>query len=243
MNGKNMNAAHAKTMWIGLACLALAALACAAKAEPQRSKKTTSSLFAEDKGKLVITVNGQVAGTEDFSITHSGEEWVARGATELGASKGATRVTGELRLNAAGEPLRYSWSTEGDKKATSTTTFDGRTAEITVDMGDGKPFRRDFHFSSPVIVLDNNLYHQYEILAQVYNWTTGGQQNFAVFIPQGEAPGTITVDSPGPATVDGTRYDRLVMHTPDLEVMLFLDSSHRLMRLSVPAANAEVRRQ
>lgn len=209
-------------------------------AQPQKGGASTLS---EDKGKFVITVDGQAAGTEDFSITKSGDQWVAHGTTEFRQSKGTGRVTGELRMNPAGEPQRYVWSTEGEKKISSTTTFEGRTAHISLNLGSGDPVRQDFQFASPVVILDNNLYHQYEVLARVYDWKAGGPQNFAVLIPQEQSPGMITVESPGPVTLDGVKYDQLIVRTPDIEVRVYLDSSHRLMRLSVPASKAEVRRQ
>ena len=211
---------------------------------PLHSQKSSGSVLSEDKGKFAINIAGQTVGTEDFSITRDGDQWVARGTTEFHGQNGSNKVIAELRLNAAGAPLRYVWSTEGDKKASSTTTFDGLTAKISLDLGKGgEPIRQDFTFTSPVVVLDNNLYHQYEILARVYNWTAGGAQNFAVLIPQEQSPGMITAESRGPATLDGVRYDQLAVHTPNLELMLYLDTAHRLIRLSVPASKAEVRRQ
>jgi hypothetical protein len=198
--------------------------------------------MSEDKGKLVITVDGQPVGTEDFSITRAGDHWVAKGATEYHAARGNGRVTGELQLNNAGQPLRYVWSSAG-AKATSTTVFTGSTAEITLDMGNGTPVKQEFKFASPVVILDNNLYHQYEILSRVYNWAAGGPQNFAVLIPQEQSPGNITVESTGPSTLDGVRYEELVVHSPDLQVNVYLDPAHRLMRLAVPAVKAEIRRQ
>ncbi len=155
-----------------------------------------------------------------------------------------SRVTGELRLNGSAQPLQYVCSTSSGKKAASTTTFAGSTAQTTLDLGDGKkPIRQDFTFTAPVIVLDNNLYHQYEILARAYNWKAGGSQTFAVFIPQEQAPGTITAEAGAPVTLDGAKYEQLTMRTPDLEVTLYLDAAHRLMRLVVPASKAEIRRQ
>ncbi len=213
-------------------------------ARPLQSQKSPASIISEDKGKLAIEIAGQTVGTEDFSITRDGDQWVAHGTTEFRGQSGSNKVIGDLRLNTAGAPLRYVWNTEGEKKAASTTVFNGLTAKITLDLGKGgAPYQQDFTFASPVVVLDNNLYHQYEILARVYNWTTGGPQDFAVLIPQEMTPGMITAESRGPATLDGVRYDQLAVHAPGLELTVYLDAAHRLMRLSVPASKAEVRRQ
>jgi len=98
-------------------------------------------------------------------------------------------------------------------------------------------------FGTPLIaVLDNNLYYQYGVLALVYDWSKRGAQNLPVLIPQELTPGSVTVESTGAATAKGKSYDGMRVTTSDLEVLLFLDSNHRLMRLEVPAAKVSVAR-
>jgi hypothetical protein len=53
-------------------------------------------------------------------------------------------------------------------------------------------------------------------------------------------PGTVTAESTGSATLDGKSYEGFRVTTTDLEVDLYLDSNHRLMRLEVPAARVSV---
>jgi hypothetical protein len=50
----------------------------------------------------------------------------------------------------------------------------------------------------------------------------------------------IKVESTGSATVAGKSYEGLRVTTSDIEVLLYLDTSHRLMRLEVPAAKVSV---
>jgi len=101
------------------------------------------------------------------------------------------------------------------------------------------------YFDHPpmIAVLDNNLYHQYAVLALVYDWSKRGTQNFPVIIPQELTPGTISVDWAGAVSAGGKSYEALKVVTADLEVTLLLDSSHRLMRLEVPAAKVSVVRE
>lgn len=226
--------------WSGVAVSLFALAGVASAAHPAGP---AAAGLVEDKGKFVITVGGQPVGSEDFQISRDGGDWVAHGSTEIHSGSDVTRVNAELRMNSAGEPLHYTWASAGGKKVTSTTDFQGLNAKITLDLGDGNPIHQDYHFASPVVVLDNNLYHQYEILAHDYNWATGGPQSFSVLIPQEQSPGTITVESLGPVTLDGAKYNQLVVRTLDLQVNIYLDSSHKLMRLTVPASKAEVRRQ
>jgi len=61
-----------------------------------------------------------------------------------------------------------------------------------------------------------------------------------VLIPQELMPGTITAESTGSTTIEGKSYEGFRVNTADLEVDLYLDSAHRLMRLEVPAAKVSV---
>ncbi|MCU1340929.1 MAG: hypothetical protein JWN92_352, partial [Candidatus Acidoferrum typicum] len=94
-----------------------------------------------------------------------------------------------------------------------------------------------------IAVLDNNLYFQYAVLAQMYDWKAGGKQVFPVLIPQDMTPGSISVESIGPQQVDSAKYETLRVSSPDLEILLYLDAGHRLMRVDVPASKATIQRE
>jgi hypothetical protein len=53
-------------------------------------------------------------------------------------------------------------------------------------------------------------------------------------------PGSITAESTGSASIDGASYEGLRVNTTDLEIDLYLDSNHRMMRLEVPSAKVSV---
>jgi len=91
-------------------------------------------------------------------------------------------------------------------------------------------------------VLDNNLYHQYAILARLYDREKKGPQMFSVLVPQELTPGTITVDWLGMQPVNGKKLEELNAKTEDLEVHLYLDNG-RLIRIIAPSNNAEVIRE
>ncbi len=236
-----------------LGALALAALlggATPAQEKPAQEKKTenaraAAAALAEDKGRFRILLDGQPMGSEEFAIAPSGKEWVARSTTEIRAPGGpATQVSARLTLLPDGTLLRYEWSTQGPKKASATVEFRGGTAKMALRIGSAEPFIQELSFGSPrVVVLDNNVYHHYAILARLYDWNAKGPQTLPVLIPQDMIPGSITVESAGTETVDGNQLELLRAHTPDLEVNLYLDTSHRLVRLTAPSAKAEVRRE
>lgn len=206
----------------------------------QSQKK--AGLFAPDKGKFTIQLDGQTVGHEEFEVAPSSGGWAAHGTTDLKtAGTPATRVTGALTLQPDGAPISYEWSSQAEKTNGARILFANGVAKITLQMQGARPFEQDMTFNTPLIaVLDNNLYYQYGVLARVYDWSKQGTQTLPVLIPQELTPGSVNVDATGSVTANGKSYDGLRVTTSDLEVLLFLDSNHRLMRLEVPAAKVAV---
>jgi hypothetical protein len=200
--------------------------------------------FAPDKGKFKILVNGQPAGTEDFSLSANGSNWIARGNAEIQTPQGAAHVTGNLELRPDGAPVRYEWTMQGAKKAASTIVFNGATANVELRMEGARPYTQQFTFNSDrVIVLDNNMYDQYAILARLYDWDKKGAQTFSVIVPQEMTPGSVTVESLGKQDAgSGEKLEQLRVKTEDIEISLFLDGQ-RLVRIVSPSANAEIVRE
>jgi hypothetical protein len=196
-----------------------------------------------DRGKFRIMVNGQPVGKEEFEITPSGNEWSAHANSELQTPQGVMKVNGTLTLHADGTPIHYDWATQGIKKASSTIAFSGTSASVELHIEGARPFSQDFTFNTPLVsVLDNNLYHQYELLARLYDRDAKGSQTFTVLVPQEMTPGSVTVDSMGKQESGGKQLEELRVRTEDNEIDLYLDGQ-RLMRLVAPAANAEIIRE
>jgi hypothetical protein len=225
---------------IALVVSATTAVALAPSAGQKNAQ--TSAVLASDKGKLTVQLDGQTVGHEDFEISANGAGWTARGTTELKTPQSpTTKISGTLTLQSDGAPISYDWTAQTEKTNGAHVLFANGIAKITLQMQGARPYEQDLSFGAPLIaVLDNNLYHQYAVLARLYDWSKRGEQTFPVLIPQDLTPGTITVESTGSATAAGKSYDGLRVSTSDLEVLLYLDASHRLMRLEVPAAKVSV---
>jgi hypothetical protein len=210
-----------------------------------QKKGAAGSILAPDKGKLNILLDGKSVGREDFEIVSSGGGWTAKGSTKFNPPQGASStVTGTLMLQPSGAPISYDWSSQAEKNNAAHILFANGVAKITLQMQGARPFEQDISFASPLIaVLDNNLYYQYAVLARLYDWSRRGSQTFSVLIPQELTPGTITVDWAGAVNADGKTYEGLKVNTSDLEIMLYLDTNHRLMRLEVPSAKVVVVRE
>ena len=201
---------------------------------------SNASVLLSDKGTFKILVNGQQVGKEEFEIGQNGSDWFAHGTSEVQSPDGPVHISGTLQFRADGTPLHYQWSTEGKKKASAAITFSNLTATIETQMEGAKPYTQQFTFnSSPIAILDNNLYHQYAVLAHLYDREKKGPQTFSVLVPQSLTPGTVTVDSLGMQDVSGKKLEELTVKTNDLEIDLYLDNG-KLMRLVAPGNNAEI---
>ena len=234
---------NSKTVCIGLT---LGVVACTALSfASQKKEKAAPSVFVQDKGKFTIKLSGQTVGHEEFDIAPAEGGWLAKGTSDIKPPEGApSKVTGSLTLQADGAPISYEWSAQSDKTNGAHIIFANGIARITLEMQGARPFQQDLSFNNPlIIVLDNNLYYQYAVLARIYDWAKGGEQTFPVLIPQDLTPGTVKVVSTGSASADGKAYEGLKVSSSDLEIQLLLDNNHRLMRLEVPEANVSVIRE
>jgi hypothetical protein len=214
-------------------------------AHAAQKKGPAGSVFSPDKGKLNILLDGKSVGREEFEITASGGGWIAKGTTKINPPQGApSTVTGTLTLQPDGAPISYEWTSQAEKNNGAHILFANGVAKITLQMQGASPFEQDLSFGSPLIaVLDNNLYHQYAVLARVYDWSRRGTQSYSVLIPQELTPGTVTVDWVGAVSAGGKAYEGLKVSTSDLEIILYLDTNHRLVRLEVPSAKVVVVRE
>ncbi len=230
------------------ACAAALVLAWSAAGQGGKSKAApataTPGILAADKGKFRLLVDGQQVGTEEFSVAPSGNDWISRGSVEIKVpGAGTTQVSGELRLAADGHPLSYQFSSQGAKKTSGTIVFEGTSAKMELRAETGQPFTQEFQFESPqVVILDNNLYHHYGVLARLYDWNAKGVQTFSVLIPQDLTPGTVTVQWGGPQEFDGVKADLLRVRSADLEIELYVNAG-RLVRVAVPVSKADIRRE
>ena len=224
--------------------LMLAALGAVMLARADK-KGPAGSVLVSDKGKLNILIGGRSIGREEFEIAPNGDNWIAKGSTKVSMEGSpATTVTGALTLAPDGSPLSYEWTSQADKTNGAHIVFENGVAKMTLQMQGARPFEQDLTFGTPhIAVLDNNLYHQYAVLARLYDWNRKGSQSFPVLIPQELTPGTISLESVGAVSTDGKSYEGLKVITTDIEMVLYLDSNHKLMRLEVPASKAAVVRE
>src|ERR1700756_1808832 len=191
-----------RTSFISLALLLAFAIVAGLTAYAADKKAAPGSVFVPDKGKFNILLDGASIGREEFEIEPSGGTWTAKGSTSTKTPDGkSSKVTGTLTLQPDGAPLSYDWAAQTDKNNSAHILFVNGVAKTTLQMQGAAPYNQDNSFGSPLIaVLDNNLYHQFELLAHIYDWSKKGAQTFPVLIPQELTPGTIAVEFTGTAS-------------------------------------------
>jgi hypothetical protein len=232
---------------IACLCAALVLIACCTAVAQKKNALPAppNGVFTPDKGKFTIQLDGRAVGQEEFEIAPSAGGWAAHSTTNIKPPDSpTTRVTGMLTLQADGVPISYEWISQAEKTNGAHIVFANGVAKITLEMQGARPYEEHMSFGTPLIaVLDDNLYYQYAVLARVYDWSKRGAQSLPVLIPQELTPGSISVESTGTATANGKSYEGLRVATSDLEVQLYLDANHRLMRLEVPSAKVSVIRE
>src|SRR5207237_2847978 len=179
-------------MGLTLGVLAFAAFSFAAA---QKKATPVTGVLVQDKGKFTIKLAGQTVGREECEIAPAEGGWVAKGASDIKPPQGApSKVTGSLTLQSDGAPISYDWTTQTDKTMNAHVLFANGVAKISIQVKGADPlhpFEQDLSFNTPrIAILDNNLYYQYGILARLYDWSKGGEQDFPVLIPQELTPGT-----------------------------------------------------
>src|ERR1700688_2206303 len=85
-------------------------------AQKKSAAAPSRSVFAEDKGKLTIKLDGQTVGHEEFEITPAGSGWLAKGNADIKPTQStASKVSGALTLQPDGAPVSYEWTSQAEK--------------------------------------------------------------------------------------------------------------------------------
>ena len=146
-----------------------------------------------DQGSFTITVNGERAGREDFSIVATpgagGMDYVARATIVFGDR----RLTPALRSDATGAPSDYQVEIKGTAGASerwSGKITRGRvSARINSARGESA---REYIAADGAIILDDDVFHQYYFVARRSNVSS-----IPVVVPRRNAQVVLRVSSAG----------------------------------------------
>jgi hypothetical protein len=176
-----------------------------------------------EQGRFNIIKDGKRIGTDEFTITLNGSNYVMNGRVAIGSLV----ISSKMELNDKLMPLSYEVSnSEGAIRVNVTPPI----SELQTVAG-GKTSTADFRFPDSGVILDNNFFHHYLIL--LYR-VQQGQTDFGVFVPQDMRVGSALVRSTGPRTYD--------LQVGDVRLQATTDVDGSLIKLAVPDAKVVVER-
>lgn len=196
-----------------------------------------------EKGKLRILRAGQQIGSERYEVVTTVTEVQARGDLEITVENGTVRQSSSLLAAADLTPRRYELKVEKPEVTWRRIEFSGAAATARYPLGENKEDEQVFQFGDArVAVL--GLYHDFALLARLYDYAKGGPQRIRVFVPYSLQPGEATLELKGVEnqTVDGRGQPvrQLLITTEDNQVMLWVTESGRFVRLLAPQDSVEV---
>ena len=194
-----------------------------------------------DEGTFDVRIDGQRAGTEEFSIrqtgTGSGAETVATGRVRLRMPGGTLDITPRLRTTGAnGDPVAYQVDVEGDAPRKIVGSVAGGRFSARISSPSGEQLR-EFVASTGAVVLDEDVAHHYALLAERQR-----QGRVPILVPRNNRQVLATVQNRGEESVEvagqQVRATHLVIR-PDggSERHVWIDSANRVLRVEIPERN------
>jgi hypothetical protein len=205
----------------------------------------------EDEGVFLISAGGKPVGSESFKIHSSAGKIEARGEVRLHVEQNGRAVNvqsfSNLVLDPLLRPLTYTWSQHGPQSSRLEVDFRARPAKVLYKTIVGAEDDRAFDLPPDVMVLDDNVFHHFQLIAARFQATGGGKQTLRIFVPQEALPSLLTVqdmgnaaESDGPALAN---LQHLVITTDVTHIDLWVNQQSHLERISVPTAQLEAVRK
>jgi len=221
-------------------------------AQNSKSGSAAPLLYSgNESGTFRIYFSGAEIGQEKFQIIESGRTVKASAETRLTIEREKERVSFLIRpvleFNRFFEPVSYEIGQEsGPNKTKAHVTFRGALSDAVYESGK-ETDARQIDLKKDVLVLDDNVFHQYIILTKRYDFAKGGIQEFSAFVPQQFISGGVSVSDKGLEAVQVLSQDLKLQHllvdTGELQISLWLDEKHSVRKLAVPKSGVEVFRE
>jgi hypothetical protein len=221
-------------------------------AQNKKSGSAAPLLYSgNESGTFRIYFGGAEIGQEKFQITESGSSVKASAETRLTIEREKEKVSFLIRpvleFSRFFEPVSYEIGQEsGPNKTKARITFKGAKSDAVYESGK-ETEARQIDLQKDVLVLDDNVFHQYIILAKRYDFAKGGIQEFSAFVPQQFIAGGVSISDKGIEAVQvlnqNLKLQHLLVDTGELQISLWLDDRHNLRKLAVPKSGVEVIRE
>jgi len=204
-----------------------------------------------DQGVFQLFVASRQIGSEKFEIQSTADQISAKAESQFQIEQEGKPVliktSSNLVLNSQLAPLTYSWSQKGNQASSLEADFRSKPAKLHYRTITGEGDERDFSLLPDIVLIDNNVFHHFELLAARYLKTPGGKQVFKAFVPQDALPGELSVEGRGKEAVKirgrSENLQHLVVTTELTQIDLWLDEQQHLQRVLIAAAQLEAVRQ
>lgn len=213
-----------------------------------------------DQGSFGIFQNGQRVATENFNIRQYPNSSITSSElrSEGTQSTGKLQQSSELTLLPNGSLSRYEWRQLTPVR--STATVEPSNEFLTMhSVTDGKASDLPFFLTPSAFILDDYFFSTREVLLWRYLASTDckprssgdgcdlTKQRFAIIIPRRRISSEVFIELKGyedtPVNGRPERLRHFVMHTDGPDWHLWLDSNHKLLRISIPDTHTEILRQ
>lgn len=221
------------------------------QADPQPSSTSVHTFSGPEQGTFKILFGGEVIGQERFQIAGDGNNFKASAEIKLTVERGSTTATFHIRpvlqFTKTFEPLSYQiFQESGANIMKARVNFKPGRSQAIYETGK-EADTREIELKKDVLVLDDNVFHHYILLAKRFDFSKGGVQEFNAFVPQQFMAGSLTVEDKGfeQVTLGGQQVSlqHLLVDTGELQMSLWLNSRHELQKISVPKSNVDVIRE
>jgi hypothetical protein len=201
-----------------------------------------------------VLIKGALAGSETVteSIGESGD-LISTSDHEMSVTDGleTKRMTFSTRMvleKGTGNPIAYTYryTTEDNGDSYEVAVKNARITRI-LNRG-GRSSEINVPAQLNMVILDFNVYHQYDYLIRKYDVKKGGRQLFADFVPLIGNDISIAVTFLGDANLN---FEKISIPARNYKIefvgissgSLFMDTTGRLLRLLIPAQDLEVMRK
>jgi hypothetical protein len=213
-----------------------------------------------DQGSLGIFQNGQRLATETFTIRQYPDSNVTSSdlRSETGQGTGKVEQTSELTLLPDGTISRYEWKQMAPTRSSAIVEPSDQVLTMHV-VQDGKSSDQNFFLTATAFILDDYFFSTREVLLWRYLATAAckprssgdgcdlTRERFAILIPRRRTSSEVFVEFKGyddtPLNGRPQRLRHFLLQTDGPDWHLWLDSNHKLVRISIPDTNTEILRQ
>jgi hypothetical protein len=135
-------------------------------------------------GTYKVSGANKLSGREEFKIARAGDLGSIETNGELTDAYGSRATRTHLDLN-KGKLARYSSSaTTGPAQRTYTIEFGPDSAQVKIESR-GEKTERTLQVPADAVLIDNDVWAQYQGLLSRYDMAKKGVQNFTIFVPGG----------------------------------------------------------